>query len=197
MLHYNYRNTSSGATIQTITWLTGWSFISICCIIHLFAMNINLFKVILKSFDFWFKFFNGISCIIALSQIRISRQKLDKYYGNIDIYWYVIIISICEFILFTGIFLFDAMWISVHVKIRRYIVICGAMMFTIGWIVDFFRVDDNIDQLNWNPFKQWENNGIGQYTNINFKSVYLSSSANVILFLLKPQFAIVFKKVKK
>ena len=182
-------------TIGSIFWLVGWSFMFVGSIILLFSVNLDLASVILNSFDFWFKTFNNVIATVCLSIIRIHRHKLGNY-GNINQTMYITISAIFESTPIFIIFLLDATLISHHIKTRRACTCFGALLILYTCTMDFFTLNENIDQFNWNPFTLFGKE-ISEYTNVNFKNLYVSSSTNLILFLMKPLFGVVARKIRK
>lgn len=109
--------------------------------------------------------------------------KMSALFGSLSLFSAVMMVFVSDAIFFT-------------VKLKQFYS-CGIAAFLIFHAINtFFRVNENESYLNWNPFSKYEDN-IGKYTNINCKSLLLSSMINLTLFLLKPSFSIIGKKAKK
>ena len=196
----NLISSNNDATSQIIGsrfWFAGWILLFFQSTILLFSVNLDLASIIFNSFDFWFKVVNGIVAIISLEQIRLYKYKKLGYYDrSIDQSVRIPVLVICESIGLLTIFLLDATLISQHVKFRRAMPCLWAMMILFLCIIDFIIVDANVDELNWNPFKSWGND-ISKYTNVNFKNLYMSAQANIMLFFIKPMFGVIARKIRQ
>ena len=145
----------------------------------------------IESFDFWYKMANLILCLISSIWISndsasISSQQPDDDDDNksyIDNFGLTFIVRTSWFTIFMMIFLSDAILFAV--KTRQFF-LCGIAVIFLGYTISvFFNVNEDESHLNWNPFSMYSN-GIGKYTNINGKSLVLSSITNLVLFSLKP-----------
>lgn len=125
-------------------------------------------------------------------------HKFDElaYYGNIDRTAYISVNAVCESTMLFTLFLLDATLISHHIKFRRAVTCFQVTTLLFLWILDFFVLDENIDQLNWNPFVSWGSE-ISKYTNVNFKNLYISSMSNLTLFVMKPLFGVIVTRIKR
>ena len=189
--------TSNNVTVETIadimqilTFVVGF----VVCVAYISSVNIDVFSMIMHSFDFWYKMINLMLCMISLSWmvLRMPTQQEKSYIG--DFGGVLVWAQISFFTMFTMICLSDAILFTV--KVRQFF--SSGIALSLVWfaISIFFNVNENESYLNWNPFSMYKN-GIGKYTNINCKSLALSSLSNLMLFLLKPSFSNIGKKTKK
>ena len=109
-------------------------------------------------------------------------------YINSTFYWYFV--GICGFFAGLAICLFDAMYTSTKVKLSVLFLISLACLFNI--IVMFFYFDES--DYDWNPFP---NSSIGEYSNVNLKSVCISAYINFTLFIAKPLIIMVVSRIRK
>ena len=184
-----------GRTIASTMYVVGWIQMFLVSNVLLFSVNLNMAQIISSSFDFWFKMVNIVAITVAIVNIRIYRYKVG-FYGRINLNAYIIILAICEFSGFLLIFFLDGTLISQNITWRRVITCSFALLLLFSCIWDFFFLNQDNDQLNWNPFKSREND-IGKYTNVNFKSLYASAAVNISIFLMKPMFGAAAKKIKQ
>ena len=131
------------------------------------SVNIEIFQLILRTFDFWFKMYNLILWIIAFYFINVTQ--LPSY----DIILRVLSMSG----VFFCVFILDGL--AVPPKLKQCVLCVIGLYFSYSVIFVYFSYSDDT---NWNPFKKYN----FKYSNVNFKSLYMSSLINLILFMLKP-----------
>ena len=158
------------------------------CIAYYLSINIEMFGLITETFDFWFKLYNltvGFLCEIVL-----------QYWIDVDVTGINLVMAIWRniFLFFVTALSFFIDGLCVSYKIKIIVSICYGLFLLSNAIFVFFGVNENSDNVNWNPFKQWENS-FGKYTNINFKNVYVSAILNLTVFAVKPLFSLVFRKI--
>ena len=172
------------AVYQTF-WLSGVSIGSIICLLYLFSVNIKIFNLIIRSFDFWFKMYN---LVLLLSSNLLLALHFDKNPYAASAPYYVI----CVFVILIFAFLVDGAFMPL--KMKFIFLICCAIYFLYLAIRLFFILDDN--DAEWNPFLSYSQKHL-KNTRINFKSLYISSAINLSIFSAKPVFMYFFKKRKE
>ena len=146
---------------------------------YIFSANISIVKFIIQTFDFWYKMFNLIAWIISGYFVSASVANFT---------WVHTISSLTVVCVYILLFVLDATCISNRWK-NMFIV--SVVSYGIFVSLDaYFLVDDK--NFNWNPFKQYN----FKYSQINFKSTFISSQLNLCLFILKPIFAQINVKIR-
>ena len=147
-------------------------------IIALLNAHKMLYSLTLNTFDFWFILWNAINVIV-------SRIALGIY--NHQLVWYSILRTVGSFSTAITLVCMDAIHIS-----KQFKVITRAMIFLyFSFVVLSFYFSGK--DVEWNPFESY---GIKE-SNISFKSVYLSSTINIILFSFKPLFKDIYRLFRK
>ena len=90
--------------------------------------------------------------------------------------WYVIILYFAQFSAFILVFCIDGLYIPNKTKK----LILGIM--SISGLAMTIRTYFRMGEVEWNPFEDYN----FSHTQISFKSLFLSSSGNLVLFLAKP-----------
>ena len=137
----------------------------------LLISNIKMIYLIVNTFDFWFKIGNIISANIALSVVLMGSYTDIP---NVGIWvfmvgqfgWTSFLILIC---------FIDALDISF--KIKTTIGVFGSIYAIYAWLYIYFFISD----VEWNPFDK-----SFKHSQISIKSMFISSTFNVALFMLKP-----------
>ena len=60
-------------------------------------------------------------------------------------------------------------------------------------VIVYFSVDDTNTNAYWNPFERYN----FKYSKIDFKSIFVSSQINLCLFMLKPIFSQINRKMRR
>ena len=145
------------------------------CIALISITNKTVMKLVVNTFDFWFKLYSTVLLIgSGLIRSYATRKEVEMSYWDrndalaAQLLWQgvIIIISIVLFLL-------DATPVSI--KCQRFVTI-GFVVYCCFevTVVYFYGID-----YQWNPF-DWE------YTQISFKGISLSSLTNLMLFVAKP-----------
>ena len=131
---------------------------------YVLSANIDIVLSLLQTFDFWYKMYN---MTIAIVSVRF----LD-YYAN----WITYFITQTTLLsIAVGMCLFDAICISNTKKWILNISVIGVLIYVVVYV--YFQSKN----VYWNPFGS-------KYTQIDVKSLVISSYINVIIFILKPMF---------
>ena len=146
----------------------------IMCMCMLMTGDIMMFELTIYTFDFWFINWNLINILIARIQLGIFNDQPM---------WYVIIRTISLCVVMISASTIDATCIPNRLKMNMIIVAVVYLCFV--EIYFYFTGNDCI----WNPLRQLDMDD----TKISFKSVYLSSLSNLIIFTMKP----IFKQLTK
>ena len=144
---------------------------------YILSANISIVSFILQTFDFWYKMYNLILWITSAYFVFAT---------NITVYVIVSVAAVCGYILS---FVVDAT--SVRNKSKNVCIITVALWSIFVAIRVYFFIDDTNNY--WNPFEQYN----FQYSRINFKSVFVSSQINLCLFMLKPIFSQINRKIRR
>ena len=149
---------------------------------YIFSANISVIKFIIQTFEFWYKMFNLIFWII--SGYFINASSLSSW-------WYHVVASVTIICVYSTLFVLDATCILNKYKNMFIIAVVSFGMY-IGLDVYFFTDPDDRN-LNWNPFEQYN----FKYSKIDFKSVFISSQLNLCLFISKPIFTQMSRKIRR
>ena len=154
--------------------------------------NINVFKLIIKTFDFWFKIYNTILFFIGLYYIIFNSGGNSKWINDSQRSNFLLYFHICELlgmiVVAITVFCVDALFIPA--KIKYTILIFSSLLAFITAYILFGMIDGNKYNYNYNPFGAWE------YTVINFKDIAIGSLLNLGVFVAKPVIMICTGKFK-
>ena len=162
----------------------------ILIIMIMFSLNIEVCKIVIDKFDFWFKIYNSITLILSSNMLRFATKD-DIYFTDYNGYNYYAVSVLWDafiFVVFLVIFLIDALLIK-HPKYKLIFLGSIGCFFAFMIVWEYFEINDYI----WNPFESYN----FKYTQISFKSMYLSSMVNLTLFILKPVFSNVYIYCRK
>ena len=151
-----------------------YTFLVIYCITRLLIMNTVIMKLILNSFDFWYKLFNLVSALVAYI---VVRTQIDSDTSIVHSPWFPYFYCLSGLVAYEIIFFLDALLI-LQPKIRL-IATTSISLFTFYYGLNWYFYEK--DYL-WNPFDKYN----FEYTQISSKSLYISSCFNLTLFILKP-----------
>ena len=138
------------------------------------SVNISIFKLIIERFDFWFKMYNVIlfltswHWIIYISEYRKDHNAPGGIHSALT--------CLVSFSVFFWSFVLDG--IAVSAKIKKIAILTLSIYCVVTIIVGYFTYYD----VFWDPFESFD----FKHTRINFKNIYLSSSFNLVLFVMKP-----------
>ena len=147
-------------------------------IIALLNAHKMVYSLTFNTFDFWFILWNAINVVTCNTILGIYHHPFV---------WYAITRAVGAFTTAMALVCIDAMHMSRQVKI-----ICRTMVvlyFSFLVISFYFSGKD----AEWNPFESYDI----KESNISFKSVYLSSMINIILFSAKPLFKDIRRLLRK
>lgn len=133
--------------------------------------NLNIIKIVLNTFEFWFKVWNA--AIWAVSIIWINIVTTDRYVVDI------IATILSVFTVATFLALVDA--IPLSYKTKRIILGIGSCMCCVAIVGAYFSYED----VYYNPFEEYN----FQHSQISLKSMFLGSYINIALFTVKPLLA--------
>ena len=127
-------------TIQRILMMTVCGIASMMYAIpYLLGMNVKLIKIIVNSFDFWFKMYNLLLIIISVGLIQSRTSDYQTGCINSTIFW--IFIAICGFLNVMFLCLFDALYLST--KIKLIIISSTSIMFLFNVIGIFLSYNES------------------------------------------------------
>ena len=162
-------------------------FLIIICIgiIAMLSMNIIVTKIVMNTFDFWFKLWNSILGEICYMWLSLyMRHDGGSNATSKDRYMFGNIVDICAILVaFCILFLFDA--IPIKRNIKRTITFIAVLLNTCAGIWIYFKYDD----VHYDPFDKYN----FDYTRISIKSLLLGSYGNMILFIAKPIFGDIYR----
>ena len=153
--------------------------------------NIDVVWLIFGAFEFWYKIYN--LCLVIVSyflyysisnETRFGDDNV-KYFSNgfdiiLDVFWVVVMFQVC-FVCFT----IDAYNVSNKIKISITLIISGICMYgAVSW---FLWIKDDV---SYNPLKSFDI----AHSNINVKSLRVSSWFNLGLFTAKQLMTYLFRK---
>ena len=154
--------------------------ITFCYSLSLLAsVNLKIMYLIVNTFDFWIKIINIITAQMAFIVLEIvqSRSGVLPWLSNI--------VALCAEICVVLVCFIDGLNIPFIVK--KYISVLSAVLIGYVGIYTFFFTPDFI----WNPFESF------RYTQVSFKSVYLSCLINLCVFMLKPFFSKLMRGLRR
>lgn len=165
--------------------MTGLLVYAILFLLLALSININLFWLIIQSFDFWFKFYNTVVFTISfcMTIIRVS--------GNLTPLRIIQIAS--SSVSFVLICLLDGINI-LSFKTKIIFNTAGTIFSFLGAVALYFNYD--VNKCNWNPFES-NQDSFGQYTSINFRDLCISGTFNMSMFMMKPVLSLLIRKLKK
>ena len=112
------------------------------------------------------------------------KRDLNQF-GYINPKLYALFVVLGNFISCVALFMIDGIFIAPSNKLV--IPLTAAILLSFFGILNFFNWNENDYQYNlFSNSSNMSNQGFGKYANINFKSIYLSSLSNIVLFSLKP-----------
>ena len=167
-------------TIYYLLIIIAYSIGIVVCLTYILSANISIVKLIIQTFDFWYKVYNLILWIVS-SYFAIPWFRINT--------GYYIISSLAVICGFGLSFVLDG--ISIEIKYKNFYIIVTVLWGMYAVIMVYFYIDDTNNY--WNPFKQHN----FHYSRINFKNVFISSQFNLCLFMLKPIFSQINGKIKK
>ena len=171
----------------------GASYLSLCAVFiwgitattYVLSANIQVFKLVMQTFNFMFKTYNAIILCICFYLIDVM-PGLSVF---IKTMW---ILSLLQVLLF--VFINDAILLPLYAKrVRNILVYCLCIFGIYGFIIIYFKIEDNV---YINPFEKWNVNS-GGVTNISVKQLLLQSLGNVIVFSLVPVVSPVLRRIIK
>ena len=133
-------------------------------------MNIDVLKIVLHTFEFWFKLWNLV--LWSMSFIWINTMTTDRYVSDLVFTTTCLILGAMCFLLL------DALPISYQFK--RMLIILAIFAGIVGSIGAYFNYSDVL----CNPFKKYH----FKHTQISLKGIFVGSYFNIILFVAKPLF---------
>lgn len=147
-------------------------------VLLLFAANIELVKLISKTFDFWYKCLNLIMFNFAFVVLGLYTYcwKINGVLVIRPIY-YIGITVFAQFAFWLAIFMLDAMTVSSFSK--KIFVFASGLYFIFNVVTSYFFKPDVI----YTPFESLHNDDINVV--ISFKGIFVSSFVNMILFAFK------------
>lgn len=145
----------------------GWGISLLLTTTYILCLNVQIIKLVSRTFDFWYKMINWILCIVAT--FVIETQVDQPIFVRI-------LQSITQFLIGFWIFMTDASYISIKHKI--WIESVAAL------ICIFFAIYSYINNKDifYNPFSS-------PHTDVSIKGIQVSGFLNVALFTLKANFA--------
>lgn len=165
-------NTFLQQFFETIAWIvTAWATLS-----YLLSLNIDIIKLTLKTFDFWFKMLNA--SFVGVSQFLLFTEQGTPIST-------IVLSLFAELFIVLDLFLCDAAFL--HEKMKICLLLC-AVCGLFGW--SLWTYFEPID-IFWDPFSttnenqspsQSQNNSA---TNISMKNVFISGLNNIGFFTLK------------
>ena len=171
--------TIDGPNLSYFATMTGTFLIAdFFATIHFLNAHKLLYSLIFNTFDFWFMLWNGINGSIA-------RLALGVYHESFV--WY----TIARAVTFVYVVVALACGDAAHVPKQSKAIISAVVVMCYSFIgLKFYFQGKDV---TWNPFESY---GIKE-ANISFKSVYLSSLTNIVLFSSKYWFKDIYSLLHK
>ena len=161
-------------TTLTVVFTTAF----ILQVIILLNSHRMLYSLTFNTFDFWFVLWHAANVIVSRTALGIYNQQFV---------WYSISRTVTAFSTAICLVCFDALDVS-----KQFKAIARTMVFIYFsfLVLSFYFSGEDVE---WNPFESYN---IKQ-SNISFKSVYLSSMTNIILFAFKPLYKDIYRVLRK
>ena len=151
----------------------------VCSLSYILSANIPIVLFIVQTFNFWYKMYN-LTLWIA------SRYFVLTGYSRNPLIF--VIGSLATGFGYGLAFVIDAL--STEIRYKNLFVITLAIWSMSMALRVYFLFDDTDNY--WNPFDRYN----FKYSRINFKSVFVSSQINSCLFMLKPIFSQINRKMR-
>ena len=146
--------------------------------------NTKILYLVSHTFDFWYKSLNVV--IFSVSS-QILRVYTHNHRNDVPL-WYIYVEQFVILLVYGLLFIIDAFCMPYH-KLKIFITLIASIYMIVATIYDYFSIEDYV----WNPFAAYNTS----LTEISFKSLYLTASFNLALFILKPVLSKIMKKMFK
>ena len=159
----------------------------LCGTCLILVANKTVTDLITHTFDFWFKIYNLIllySSVWILLYGVANDNDDDAPEDNTYEFIFLIFYHIGVALIFIFIFVLDA--IPISVKLKRAALVAA----TLACIVETNYIYFYSQDYEWNPFNS-------QYSQISFKSMSLSTSFNLTIFISKPVWSDLMRCLRK
>ena len=177
---YSYAVSDYHDAIYHLLVIAAYTVSIVLSVSYIFSANIGIVTFIIQTFDFWYKMYNLMLLIIS------SYFIIPDYVENTSYYVVASLGSMCGYILS---FVMDAL--SVENKYKNLFIIVVVLWSMYISLSVYFIVDDTSQY--WNPFEKYN----FKYSRINFKSTFVSSQFNLCLFMFKPIFSQINRKIRR
>ena len=167
----------------------------------LLTVNIDILKLIVSRFEFWFKLYNLAIFLVFLFWITILRLQLtideletkQAKQERLRYYIFFIMIQFLTFVIaMISLLLMDGLYIPAKTKYIIMVMASGAcFVTTFTWM---FEADSTSPMYNVNI--DITGGMFEDVLNINLRSGIISSSSNLGIFLIKPVLSWLFEKIK-
>ena len=160
------------------TSMPGGVLLSIWTISYILSANIQIVKLILETFDFWFKIYNLIIYAISFCILYENTYPL----------WYRIGTVISMTLLITTFSIVDGIMFHHSVKhLKQILIVCVCIVWTYVITYVYFAVDSVYITI----FPQFDQ------TDIDVKALYMSSYFNITLFTFKTVASPLFRYLRR
>ena len=159
---YWYMTHDSG-WIYLMMFVTAQSMLSTGGILYILSANVDIVSLLLQTFDFWYKMYNMSIAIVSTLFLDYYVSWISFAAANTTMVSYAIMS-----------FLLDAVYIS---QVKKWILISFMACAVLSIVVYVYFAVENVHY--WNPFDS-------EHTQMNLKSIAISSWMNLLLFVLKP-----------
>eukprot|EP01083_Nonionella_stella_P088405 246390_1 len=152
---------------RSIAWI-----LVIVAVLHIFGFNFELMKANMKTFDFNYKLWQGMTLLVSMPFL-CSKSGHSSY----DVVLFDTIVAVG--IVFVS--YIDAM--SMKMGSKSIVLGICMLLITAVPIWGYFNFEDVL----WDPFNGRFKGSSGEtLTRISFKSAFLNATTNTVLFLMKP-----------
>ena len=169
--------------------LVSGSILSLLFVIYAIGANISIVYLIIQTFDFWYKMFNLIQYCFAF--IYYSNHDHDVHVNSIP-QWYIYLQLSLSLTTCASISIVDAMLIPQSFSIVKYFLIV-MVVFCVLIEALFVYVEHRSSDVYFLPFGNWR----VDETRIDIKTLLISSSINMALFIFKPVPSAIYRFFKK
>ena len=145
------------------------SFAILSSVTFLFSINTDIFKLVLKTFDFWFSMYNFV--IYMIGAVVVGEQHLLPI---------LLVLVWDSTVIFNmlSVFVIDTYFLSFNMRV--YVTVIKLLIWLYHLIMRFLFTSDV--KYTWNPLGFLN----VKFTMVNFKFVWMSSLVNMMIFIGKP-----------
>ena len=149
------------------------------------SMNIDIMKLTLKTFDFWYKVCGGVQMAVGLFVVFIPRNLEVDNFSYTDTIITRILVTVFLVCCMLPVFMSDALYLHPIIKLVMHLAVVGVAIYSA--ISQYFYFSD----VTWNPFPD------NKHTDISFKNLTINGEITIAFYTLKPLISMVKNNIMK